>query len=208
MTLQVLEWLRRVNKTHFKLSIEERMKPGTAHSSLITTQRHAYQQSQDFEAVKPVFNASEFKKSHFNFGFQKSSFETSNSGQEVVMNMPPNSAAKSNKFNKNDAKIQKYKERLVKLYGDIDHKTANKKLKYVTANDAYPIHDVSNALKMVQESKNKSNEFKKTNFSFGFHSRIPPKSSFNVKRRVNYHQHTKRLHKGSKVSFEKIIKNL
>lgn len=65
-------------KTHFKLSVEERTNPGTAQSSLTTTQRQAYRNTSDIEIIQPTINANEFKRTHFNFGFHKSNFETTN----------------------------------------------------------------------------------------------------------------------------------
>ena len=66
-------------KTHFKLSPSQNEKS----RELQTTQRLAYQHSDNSSIVQPTINAFEFKRTHFKLGFQKPTFETSNSNNEL-----------------------------------------------------------------------------------------------------------------------------
>jgi hypothetical protein len=186
-------------RTHFKFSSER-----IQNNEFMSTQRDAFQMKNNSEIVQPTINALEFKKTHFKMGFQKSSFETSNSASFEIGNFDINQTAKENhkviKPNVRKAKlprnsyeqttkldynqIDKYSNKFLKLYGSPVQKSFSRDQKYQTTNQTYTHHDVTQAFVMAEESKQKGFESKRSHFSFGYLIKSPPKTAANINQRL------------------------
>ena len=88
----------------------------------------------------------------------------------------------------------KNEDQLSKYHNDVKK---HNKMQYQTAADEYIPHDVTGAFELAKERKVKEEEFKKTNFSFGFHNRHHPRTAFGSSRKS---MHKKYLNKANKIS--------
>jgi len=73
---------------------------------------------------------------------------------------------------------------LTKLYGNPKQNQKSRSISYKTSSQAYSNNDVSEALKLALESRQKAYESKRSHFSFGFLSKSPPKTAAALIQRV------------------------